>query len=282
MPAKPGRNEQVFIRLFVSAYENFAWAGSKIDALDERTEGAIEALITRSDGQTMAIEHTLIEPFVGDKRDFAAFERAMCRRIEKDQSLRVPNTGIIIYIPVGVFDGQKPAQRNLIIESIHSWIRSNRLHLREGMHRYPCDVPGMEPVTLTVDRSKFGHLQSDPGSVLVRRQQVTNDLDKVIEKALRKKLGKLVSTKADRHILFLERDQFTFLPDLIFTEIERQRPNFPSLEKVDEIWHVETIGYRLGGHLYFELRQGSQVTATIAFLNDLLVGHSKLGLPYPL
>jgi hypothetical protein len=34
--------------------------------------------------------------------------------------------------------------------------------------------------------------------------------------------------------------------------------------------------------LYFELRQGGQVTATIAFQNDLLVGHSKLGLPYPL
>lgn len=282
MTAKPGRDEQVFIRRFVSAYENFAWAGSKIDPLDERTEGAIEALITRSDGLTMAIEHTLIEPFVGDKSDFAAFEQAMCRRIEEDLSLRVPNTGIIVYVPVGVFEGRKPAQRNLIIDSIHSWIRSNWLHLHEGMHRYPCDLAGMEPVTLTVNRTKFGHLQSDPGSVLVRRQQVTNDLDKVIEKALRKKLGKLVSTKADRHILFLERDQFSFMPDLMFTEIERQRPNFPLLERVDEIWHVESIGYKLGGHLYFELRQDGQVKATIAFLNDLLVGHSKLGLPYPL
>ena len=282
MPAKPGRDEQVFIRLFVSAYENFAWAGSKIDALDERADGAIEALITRADGQTMAIEHTLVEPFVGDKRDFAVFEQSMCRRIEEDESLRAPDTGIIVYVPVGVFDGRRPAQRNVIIESIHSWIRSNRLHMREGVHRYLCDVPGMDPLTLTVDRTKFGHLQPGPGSVLLRRQQVTNDLDKVIEKALRKKLGKLVSTKADRHVLFLERDQFTFLPDLIFTEIERQRTNFPLLEKVDEIWHVETIGYKLGGLLYFELRQGGQVTATIAFQNDLLVGHSKLGLPYPL
>lgn len=244
MPAKPGRDEQVFIRRFVSAYENFAWAGSKIDPLDERTDGAIEALITRSDGLTMAIEHTLIEPFVGDKSDFAAFEQAMCRRIEEDLALRVPNTGIIVYMPVGVLEGRKPAQRNLIIDSIHSWIRNNRLHLHEGMHRYPCDVAGMEPVKLTVDRTKFGHLQSDPGSVLVRRQQVTNDFDKVIEKALQKKLGKLVSTEADRHILFLERDQFGFMPDLMFAEIERQRPNFPLLEKIDEIWHVETIGYK--------------------------------------
>jgi len=69
MPAKLVKYEQVLISLFVSAYENFTWAGSKIEPLDEQVDGAIEALVTRADGQTMAIEHTLIEPFVGDKRD---------------------------------------------------------------------------------------------------------------------------------------------------------------------------------------------------------------------
>jgi hypothetical protein len=281
MPAKLGRNEQVFIRLFVSAYENFAWAGSKIDPLDEQVDGAIEALIMRADGQTMAIEHTLIEPFVGDKRDYAMFERAFLR-IEDDKSLAVPDTGIIVYVPVGILDGQNPAKRNVIVESIHSWIANNREHLREGTHGYQCDVRGMPPVTLTVKRNKFGLPQPNPGSVLVRRQQVTNDLDKVIEKALRKKLPKLVNTKADRHVLLLEREQFTFHPDLIFTEIERQGPNFPLLEKVDEIWHVETIFYKQGGYVDFELRKGDQLLATIAFQDDVLVGHSKDGMPYPM
>lgn len=279
MPATPGRNEQTFIRLFVSAYENFAWAGSKIEPLDEQVDGAIEALITRADGQTMAIEHTLIEPFVGDKRDYAAFEQAFLN-IEDDKSLAVPDTGTIVYVPVGILEGQKPARRNVIVESIHSWIAKNRLNLREGKHEYECDVSGMSPVTLTVKRNKIGLSRSNPGSLLVRRQQVTNDLDKVIENALRKKLPKLVRTKADRHVLFLERDQFTFFPDLIFTEIERQRPNFPSLEKVDEIWHVETIFYKQGGYVDFQLPRGDQLLATMAFENGKLVGHSKDGMPY--
>ena len=111
---------------------------------------------------------------------------------------------------------------------------------------------------------------------------MTDDLDKVIEKALRRKLPKLVKTKADRHVLFVERDQFTFNPDLIFTEIERQRPNFPLLEQVDEIWHVETIFYKQGGHVYFELPKGDQLLATITFENDVLIGHSKDGMPYPM
>jgi hypothetical protein len=283
VPAKPGKDEQIFIRLFVSAYENFAWANSKIDALDEEIDSAIDALITRADGQTMAIEHTLIEPFVGDKDDYAMFEQAFLR-IEDDKSLAVPDTGTTIYIPVGILDGQKPAKRNIIVESIHSWVAKTRLHLREGTHahEYGCDLPGMPPVTLTVKRNKLGLPRPNSGSILVRRQQVTNDLDKVISKALRKKLPKLVNTKADRHVLLLERDQFTFNPDLIFTEIERQRPNFPMLEKLDEIWHVETIFYRQGGYLDFELREGDQVSATIAFQNDELVGHYKDGMPYPI
>jgi len=281
MPAKRGRDEQVFIRRFVSAYENFAWAGSKIDPLDEEIDGAIEALITREDGQTMAIEHTLIEPFVGDKRDYAMFGRAFLK-IEDDKSLAVPDTGITVYVPVGILDGQQPAKRNSIVESIHLWIANNRLSLRDGEHRYQCEITGMPSVTLTVERKKFGLSQPNPGSVLVRRQQVVNDLDKVIEKALRTKLPKLVNTEADRHLLFLERDQFTFHPDLIFTEIESQRPHFPDLDRVDEIWHVETVSYASSGYLNFELRKRGHLLARIWFLGDEFRGSSKDGIPYPI
>ena len=269
MPSKPGKDEQVFIRLFVSAYENFAWAGSRIDRLDEQFDGAVEALITRADGQTMAIEHTLIEPFVGDKRDFAAFEQEFLR-IESDESLFIPDTAIIVYVPVGILDGQKPAKRKVIVESIHSWIENNCRQLREGMHPYQCDVPGGPPVTLTVRKHGYGNPKPRPGSLLVRRQQVSNDLEKVIEKALRRKLPKLVNTKANRHLLFLERDQFTFKPDLIFAEIERQRPHFPLLGQVDEIWHVETIFFEQG-YVYFEERMGTAKGASFMFEGDVLM-----------
>ncbi|HZZ41058.1 MAG TPA: hypothetical protein VFE06_18115, partial [Acidobacteriaceae bacterium] len=274
MPTKPGKPEQALIRLFVSAYEDFAWVGSKVDALDERTDGTIDALITRPDGQTMAIEHTLIEPFVGEKRDYAMFENAFVR-VQNDTSLVVPDTGIRVFVPVGLFEGQrKPARRDNIVESVHSWIANNRLKLREGKHQYQCDVPGMAPITITVERHKFGRARPNPGSLLVGRQQVSNDLDEVIERALQKKLPKLANTKADRHVLFLERDRFSFFPDLIFTEIERQRPNFPLLENVDEIWHVETIFYGQG-YVDFELWKEGKVLETIALQNGEPVSRTR-------
>lgn len=64
----------------------------------------------------MAIEHTLIEPFVGDKSDFAAFDQPLAA-LRNDQSLAVPNAGIEVYIPAGTMDGQKPAKRELIVQS---------------------------------------------------------------------------------------------------------------------------------------------------------------------
>jgi hypothetical protein len=158
----------------------------------------------------------------------------------------------------------------VIVESIHSWIENNRRQLRKGIHPYQCDVPGMPPVTLTVRRHVYGNPRPRPGSLLVRRQQVTNDLDKVIEKALHRKLSKLVNTKADRHVLFLERDQFTFHPDLMFAEIERQRPHFPLLEQVDEVWHVETIFFDQG-YVYFERRMGTTIGASFMFEGDVLM-----------
>ena len=72
MPAKPGKDDEVFVRLFLSAYEDGSWADAEIIPLDQLIDGTVEALATRkSDRKTLAIEHTLIEPFMGDKRDFA-------------------------------------------------------------------------------------------------------------------------------------------------------------------------------------------------------------------
>lgn len=229
----------------------------------------------------MAVEHTLIEPFVGNKSDFAAFEHSL-EALRSDQSLAIPNAGIEVYIPVGTMDGQKPPRRQKIVESVRSWIAANRLQLREGEHRYECQVPGEPNITLTVKFKPWRNPNNPPGLLLVGRQQIVNDLDIVVEKALRRKLPKLVNTKADHHILFLEREDMTFHPELIFAEIERQRPNFPSLDRVDEIWEVETVGYKSIGYVGFDMAIGTNGPATMQFQNGVLTGHSgKNGIPYP-
>jgi hypothetical protein len=57
------RAENTLISLFLSAYDSDTWQNCGTDWLDEKQDGAIELLATRiSDGATLAVEHTLIQP----------------------------------------------------------------------------------------------------------------------------------------------------------------------------------------------------------------------------
>jgi hypothetical protein len=174
------RREDTFISLFLSAYENYSWANAEIDWLDKRMDSAVEVLATRkTDGKTLAIEHTIVEPFVGDKQDFAFFEAAFLA-IENDKSLLVPGRWIQVFVPVGTLQNQrKRASRDAIVQSVHVWIKSNRLALPDGISQHPCPIagiPGRPPfeITLNIKAVPLGRASAvHPGVLHVRRQQVS-------------------------------------------------------------------------------------------------------------
>jgi hypothetical protein len=261
MPTK-SREENGFIRQFLSAYENYTWADADIDWLDERMDGAVEALATRkSDNKTLAIEHTIIEPFVGDKEDFAFFENAFLG-IEKDETLAVPGRWIRVFIPVGTLRGQrKQAARNAMVKAVHIWLKTNRTSLPDGFSEHHCALEKPTPeVTLYVRVVPL----KGPGKLHVRRQQVEDNLEAVIEKALTKKLTKLVQTKADRRILFLERQHMNLYPSRMLEEIEKRKGAFPELARVDEIWILETMFYG-DGYLRFERFENGTLVGSLDF-----------------
>src|SRR5271166_5124832 len=140
MPTKP-RRENWFIKLFVDAYEDYTWAGAHLCWLDQKIDGAVELLATRkSDGNTLAVEHTLLEPFVGNKSDFANFKLVFLS-IMDDQSLLLPERAMTVFIPVGTLDGQKPAGREALAKALREWLRANRLALPDGVSQHRCPFP---------------------------------------------------------------------------------------------------------------------------------------------
>src|SRR5262249_10354151 len=149
-----------------------------------------------------------------------------------------------VFVPVGILRNQPPAVRDAIVQSVHAWLKAHRLKLVEGMAEHPCPINGAAGnapanVTLTIRVVPLRRGSSaEPGVVHVRRQQMNNDLGDVIEKALKKKLPKLVNTPAERRILLLERQHMNLLPEMVLGEIERRRASFPDLAKVDEIWII--------------------------------------------
>src|SRR5438270_12189261 len=108
MPTQ-SRREDLFVKQFLSAYEDRSWADADVEWLDKTHDSAVEARATRkSDGRTLAIEHTIIEPFEKDKEDFVQFKAAFLQ-IEEDESLLVPGRWIQVFVPVGIFRNQRKA-----------------------------------------------------------------------------------------------------------------------------------------------------------------------------
>jgi len=279
--------EDPFIELFLSAYEKGSWADAdlwKPDAID-RTNPAVDKVAERkTDGMTLAIEHTIIEPFVKEIEDFKFFSNADFFSIERDLSLLVPGIWIQVFVPVGTLRNQGPTAREAIVQSVHDWLKAKRLDLPGGSSQQCCPINGApantpEEITLMVRVTPLG--RGEPGAVHVRRQQIDNSLGDVVERALEKKVPKLVNTPADRRILMLERQHMNLLPEGMLAEIERRRASFPELAKVDEIWVIETILYRTefgGTYLRFELYENGHVTRSYDFKDEKLLTRFEDGL----
>ena len=274
--------EEFFIRPFLLAYESGSWA----DALHEQpdnivsTKKAVDWFAKRkSDGKTLAIEHTIIQPFFNEKADFTDFA-AVFLDIERDISLRVPGRSIRVFVPVGVLQNQPPNVRNAIAGSVHRWIESNRLVLPDGTSKHPCAVTGLPVspsfnITLNINVVPIQHgSAAETGNLVIRRQSVEDNLDVVVENALNMKLAKLVNTVADKRILLFERQHMNLLPKRILKAIDKNRVSFPDLACVDEMWFVERIGYGtafFGSNLHFEFYENGMVAKCFHFTDGKLV-----------
>lgn len=276
MPTKL-RRENVFIERFLSAYEDFSWSNAAIRWLDQEEDGAVEALATRTDGRTLAAEHTIIEPFAAEKEDFAFFSKAFLD-IEKDSNLIVPGRWIETLVPVGILRGQrKPADRTAMVQGVHDWLQANRLGLPEGFseHKVPIRVSGGNSYEIQI----YVRVTPIPGkgSLTVRRQQMEDTLNDVIERSLTRKLPKLVQTQADKHLLILERQHMNLFPSRILETIEAQRSKFPELTSVDEIWILETMFYDREGYLRFERFQSGELAGSLDFRGAELLDKLETG-----
>ncbi len=274
------RPENKIIRLFVSAYENDAWKDATLTFPEEVEDGEIDGFAERADGATLAIEHTVVEPFVGDIADQSEM-LPLFPLIEHDRSLLVPGIWIRLFVPVGAFHLQRPRVREAIVRAVHDWLRINRLSIPTGDSKHACRVKGIPgkpdtDITLTL---KVVAVPGE-GKLHVRRQQVGDTFGDVIEKMLAKKLPKLVKSAASKRILMLERRHMNLFPERIYQEIEKRRAVFPSLHDVHEIWVAEKIPFfqERDGDVWFELWEGGKPIRHFDFQDGKLVARSENGM----
>lgn len=270
MPVKLPPRERPFIEMFLAEYENGAWKDATPDWLEERLDGAVEVLATRRDGKTLAIEHTIVQPFVGEKADSHAFMKAF-GRIEKNPDLAVPERNMTVVIPVAAIPiGYKWDE---VGSDLLEWLRANHtIAPAEGESNHIVSVGSgkLGPLALSITLQTM-HLPGNSGVTLISRGPMPKTLGDIVEEALRRKLPKLVKTPSDRRVLLIERQHISLGDTQISAEIEKLAAAFPELNDVHEIWIVDTSILESDGWSYFRHMDRTQgLVESLAFEKGIL------------
>jgi hypothetical protein len=223
-------------RIREEAFTITAWP----DQIERRCE-AVEAIATGQSGRTVAIEHTLLQDFPGERGD-AARLRAAIAPLELDPSIRLARADLLIVVePFAVPTGVDWA---IIPGSVATYLAPIKDGLPEGWSRHVVRCAGFE-LALEVERTPE-NLPGVPGEVFVARSWPATPLAESVEIALKRKLGKLVATEAQTRILLLERLAIPMgcPPQRVREAIDVLRPSYTALEQIDEIWVAYTQAWQ--------------------------------------
>ncbi len=256
--------------MLLSAYENGAWKTASLDWVEEKQDGAVEVIATKADGTKLALEHTLIQPFVGEKFDSEAFIKAF-GRIEKNPIFDLPERHLDVIIPVHAIP--KGYRWDEVGDDLLNWLLAYHARApKEGESEYTIPVGRSSkngPLDLKI-RLRATKLRGRAGNCLISRDGMPADLGAVVEKALKTKIPKLVKTAAEKRILLLERDQICLGDGEVYREVVRLAPRFPDVARVDEIWQANTSILASDGWAYFTLMDGRGLVESLSFENGVL------------
>jgi hypothetical protein len=281
MPSPGHRAEDDLIDLFLTVYEDSRWKPplSTLAQPDKTQDSAVEVIATRvADQMTLAIEHTLIEPFVGEKSDYHSRFKVLGEDLRTNPALKVAGEALWVNVPVNAVP--RGASADLIAEEVAKWLEATRGRFSSEPTTHDCPSPSHpnQTIRLQVRRDEWGG--GGNGFVIVGRygDMMVNDS---VRKALAKKLPKLVGTKVNRRILMLERDQMTLAPADVHHEVEALRPEFPALASVDEVWIADTVPGGFKEYAEFYLFENGKRRESFAFFQGRLHSRAKNGMPLP-
>ena len=92
------RRDRRLVNMFLSKYGDYATRDYPEDR--DRNKRAVEVIAEDQNGNSVAIEHTLIQPFIGERDDAQPFSKIL-EPLDQDNSLAVPGYLITISLPVG-------------------------------------------------------------------------------------------------------------------------------------------------------------------------------------
>jgi hypothetical protein len=242
------RRDQAIVEGFLSAYNRHHGTSFKVarwpDVSNRQTQ-AVEAVASNDAGETIALEHTLIEPFAGERSDTDRFLRVFAR-LEGSPDLVKPGHDMDIIVKVHT------------VPTGVKWDETGELVRRHLASRIPSLKEGRTSETITEVKFPLEvtivispHDPGERGHVFVSRSLPEDSLEAVVRRALERKLPKLVNERADRRILLLEKADIARGITEARAAIDRIADDFPLLKEVDEIWLAITHCWESDSAVFF-------------------------------
>lgn len=243
------RDDIELIKLFLSRYkdaEGHSYAIESRPETTERKEKAIEAVAVAKCGKRLAIEHTKIQPFEGQKADDVPF-LTVFEQLETDTSLRVKDTLIEIYVRAGAVP--KGIVWKELAPKVREWFAKARESFPpEGQVSH--DIPDLG-FTLSVCVQTM-QIPGTEGLVNIGRTlPFGNSFIDVLRKALANKVPKLVGTPAEQHILLLGDEGTAIGYTKITKGVDDSLGVMTELKKVDAVWCTHSMSWKSSGDVFF-------------------------------
>lgn len=283
VPTTGKRGEDALIELFLRMYEARSWAGdlSRREYPERVKDGGVEIIATQvTTGRKLAIEHTLIEPFIGDKKDFHENFQELQRQLRADDSLKECGVALYVDAPVNVLP--KGVSWQPIIDDVRAFLLAQKSTFGTRKEVRDCPSPHHPKKTIPLQVRRQPLERTSEGFVIVQRYGELRVAESV-HKALDKKLAKLAATEVDVRILMLERDQAWVDSDEILQQIEALKPQFPELATVREIWIADTATFGEPREwVEFSRREDGARAESFGFYQGKLHSVVLNGMPVPL
>lgn len=241
--------DKQLIALFVEEFNRWANSSYAIVSwpdVDTRDRKAVDALARDALGGELAIEHTLLQPFLGDKADIVPF-LTTAGRLDRRADLAVPNWMIDLVFRVAAIP--KGVDWTKVGEQLEAWFVIARETLPEGRTVYDIEQLPFD-LSVTVQKSS---LPDTPGKLFVMRTMPEETVEPVLRAALTAKVPKLAATPASERVLLLEMDSPVRGYWEIGETIDTIRSDYRDLPSISSIWIARTVAWKSEGYIGFHL-----------------------------
>jgi hypothetical protein len=231
------RRDERLIDLFLRGYKDRDGKTYHLQERPDRVERgrpAIDCIAVNERSDDLAIEHTLVEPFEGQKADDQPF-LAVFGRLHQSQELAVRNLLIDVFVPVGAIP--KGLNWEQVGQRVLDWFREIRLKIGPGESDHKIRGLGFD-LTVHIETME---VPDSPGVLVVGRLWPRDkSFSDVLRKALAAKLPKLVATPAKSHTLIVEDASMVLGLTAFAREIDAACPNFEEMKHIESVWLAHT------------------------------------------